>query len=212
MSWPVVRTANMDFVRGADRRYLQWLCRGADLVLLQECKDITVDRLLPVGWTGLQDTTDAATRGSALAVRTATIGVRDFHLVTGAQPFIGGKRVAMLTRSLAVGHLTWLEDDLRWTGIAGHFPPPRYRPLQPGYGRVLRRVIANHPRCVAGLDANQSVHRLARSLELDSAASGIVGLVAEVDLRHPEVLRYGPRHGMTDHPAVQATANLAQLV
>lgn len=211
-SWPVVRTANLDFVRGGDRSYVRWLCTGSDLVLAQECKDLVLRDLVPEGFRALQDLSSPATAGAALLVRKATLEVRGFHLVHGARPFIGGRRIGMLDRYLAVGHLVHRESEVRWTGVSGHFPPPRFRPLQPGYSRVLRRVVANHVRCVVGVDANQSVHQLARQLGMDDVSTGIVGLLSEVDLRHPEVLTWGPRHGVTDHPAVEATANLSQLV
>jgi hypothetical protein len=198
----------MDWAKGGDKAYIEWLCRGADVLLIQEAKDFRLARLLPDGWEALQDTRGEAEMGSAIAVRTATVEVRGFHLALGARPFINSRRVGLLPRYMAVGHLTWRPTGEHFTGISGHFPPGRFRPLQPGFEKALARVIGNHKNPVVGTDANQSVNALALRLGLHRTASGIVGLLSGPRMSDGRVRMWGMRHRLTDHPSVSAIVHL----
>lgn len=205
-------SANLDFVRGHDAEYLAHLCADADVLLVQEAKDIVLADVLPEGWRALQDVTSEATRGSAICYREATVIAGRLDLTLGARPSIAGRRVRMLTRSIASAHLWERTEQGRgawYFGVAGHFPPKRFGVLQPGMARRLRRRIKGHPYAVIGLDANQPLDRLAKWLGLSSYGVGIVGLIYGRRLRVTETHadRWGIEHNYTDHPSICATVS-----
>lgn len=220
-----VVTANLDFRRGGDGDYLEWLCeraadpRGprdhgpADVLLLQEAKDLHLDRLLPKGWTALQDRTDAGTAGSAIAVRDEAIDVRDFHLVPGVQPFLAGRRVRMEPRHIAVGHLTHRATGTPFAGVSTHLAPPRFKALQDPHERNLRRVVHHHRNVIVGVDGNQPHERLADAIGLDSYGRprSIIALLTDLQVTGLEVRDWGEDQSHTDHPAAAGTVHLRRM-
>lgn len=202
------KSANLDFALGGDKAYLAWLCEDADVLLVQEAKDRVLANILPDGWTSLQDTTDESTMGAAIAVRDAAVKVHNHGLTLGAKPIIGGKRIGMLPRYIAWAELEEIASGEGGLFISAHFPPWRFRALQPGYEKRLRYLIRQHSAVVMGTDANQPVDRLAKRLGLHWVGRGIVGLLSSQDLRNPKVRRWGIEHHATDHPSVSATVSL----
>jgi hypothetical protein len=205
------KAANMDFVRGHDRAYLAHLCEGADVLLVQEAKDVTLADVLPDGWVALQDTTSPATMGSAIAYRRETVwaGSDPLHLVEGSSPFWLGRRVGMLTRYIATAHLQERATGEWRFAVAAHMPPLRFKFLQPGMTRRLRKVLKGHPHAVVGIDANQPLTRLADRLHMRSYGKGIVGLLfgSGLQVSGGAIDHYGERHGYTDHPSVSAVTH-----
>ena len=203
-------TANLDFVRAHDADYLAHLCESADVLLVQEAKDVRLADVLPEGWTALQDTTDEAHMGSAIAYRNETVsaGKNALRLTLGATPFWQGKRVQMLTRYIATAHLRDRATGEWRYAVAAHLPPRRFRFLQPGMTRQLREVAKDHPHAVIGVDANQPLGRLGKALGLRSFGEGIVGILVGTNLRtgSPLVDTWGVDHSVTDHPAVTIRA------
>lgn len=209
-------SANTDFARRGDPRYLERMCDewGADVLLLQEAKDTHLASALPKGFRSLQDCTGAtkaerlARMGAAIAFREDTVDLVSSHLVLGARPFIQSARIGMLTREIAIAQLRERATDAVATGISAHFPPPRFAPLQPGYEKRLREVVARHAHVVLGTDANQDVHRLADRLGLDVEGRGIVGLLTDLTYTGERIRPWGVAEGVTDHPAVQITVHI----
>ncbi|MGZ4560030.1 MAG: N-acetylmuramoyl-L-alanine amidase [Mycobacteriaceae bacterium] len=203
-----VTSANLDFALGNDREYIAWLCQDADVLLVQEAKDRVLANLLSEGWTSLQDTSDGAHMGTAIAVRDATVEVTDHGLALGAKPLIGGKHVGMLTRYIA-----WAELTERATGESGrfispHFPPGRFRVLQPGYEKNLRALMYGRRDIVIGTDANQPIDQLAKRLGFEWVGRGIVGVLSGRDLTGRKIRTWGIHHHATDHPSVSALVHL----
>lgn len=199
-------TANLDFGLGHDADYLAHLAVLSDVILVQEAKNVHLADVLPKGWRALQDTTSAATMGSAICYRVEAVraGSSALTLVEGSKPFWQGKRVGMLTRYMATAHLQDRETGEWFYAVAAHLPPARFKFLQPGMTRRLRKVLKGHPHAVAGLDANQPLTHLAAKLDLDCYGKGIVGLLVGKGLRVAvgAVDHWGIQHNATDHPAV----------
>lgn len=205
-------TANLDFVRGHTADYLAHLCETADVLLVQEAKDVVLADVLPAGWVALQDTTSPATMGSAICYRIATVrGPKAPHLIEGSSPFWQGRRVGMLTRYIACAHLQDRATKEWRFAISAHLPPLRFAFLQPGMTRRLRRLLKGttpghwaHAHAVVGLDANQPLTRLADRLGMREYGKGIVGLLVGPGLRIEagEVDPWGIDHDVTDHPSV----------
>lgn len=203
-----VRSANLDFALGGDRAYLAWLCENHDVLLVQEAKDRVLANILPDGWLSLQDTTDESTRGSAIAVRTETVRVNDHGLALGAKPFIRSKKIGMLTRYIAWAELTERASDEAGLFLSAHFPPWRFRLLQPGYEKNLKKLIFGRRDVVIGTDANSPVDRLAKRLGFEWVGRGIIGILSGRDLTDRKVQSWGIQHDATDHPSVSATVHL----
>lgn len=206
-------SANLDFALRGDPRYLAWVCQRADVLLLQEAKNVRLSDVLPDGWISLQDTTDAATMGAAIAVKDETVAVDSHHLALGAKPYLPGpvaRRVGMLPRHIAVASITERATGRPTTPISAHFPPPRFSALQPGFEKRLRAIAARHRSVVIGTDANQPVAELADRMGLHCAGRGIVGLLSTETLHGEQVRPWGIRQHVTDHPAVLATIHLKE--
>lgn len=206
-------TANLDFVRGHDREYLAHLCADADVLLVQEAKTVHLADVLPEGWGALQDTSSEARMGSAICYRKATVSAAPLMLRLGSLPTLGLFRARMLTRYIACAHLfnkhAGPGEQSHYFAVSAHFPPERYRVLQPLMERRLKRVLSHHQNAVVGLDANQPVDQLAKRLGLGEFSHGIVGLIVGPNVVMPatsqHIDHWGKQHGYTDHPSISAT-------
>jgi hypothetical protein len=196
-------TANLDFYSGSNAAYLDHLCSGADVLLLQEVKDIDVGDLLPPGWAACQDTTTDAKAGAAIAYRTSTTDCLSWWIVKGCDPPEGG---GMLARWIICADLD--HDGATFTAISAHAPPPRYSELQPGFNAKLSTIVGAEPAPVVGADANMDIDKFAKALghgvEAYGKQSGIC-LVTALPLTDVEQDHYGESQGWTDHPAVAGT-------
>lgn len=204
-------TANLCFTMGGDADYLTHLCEDADVVDVQEAKNVHLAKVAPSGFTGLQDTTDAAHMGTGILVRDATVEVKQHGVTLGVKPFLRtGKRVKMLTRYIYSAHLVEKATGEGHHAVSAHFPPSRFSPLQIPYRRALAGVLHGHPRSVVGTDANQPITRVAGKLGLKSYGRGIVGLLwgKGVKVSHGDVSRWGVEHKVTDHPSVAGTVTV----
>lgn len=203
-------TANLDFHSGSNRDYLAHLTADADLLLLQEAKDITVADLLPSGWESYQDTSSDAKAGSCIAVRSGALTVDRAWLVKGcdAPPDNG-----MLPRWIACADVI-SDDGDSFTAISAHAPPPRYSGLVPGFNAQLAIVCDSNPRPLVGADANQDIDAFARALGNGMRAVGKqsgICLVTADQLEAVLVDHWAEKHGASDHPCVWATLELAAV-
>lgn len=208
-----ITTANIDFAVGGDKRYLAHLCEGADVLLLQEAKNVNLRAALPDGWVSLQDDASEATRGSCIAYREATVARRWHGFSIGARPWIAARRIGMLERWIARAGLTEIATGRKFTAISAHFPPARFRVLQPGMGRNLKRVVTKQQRkwpVVIGTDANQPIGGLAHALGLEAFGRGIVGLLTDGSWTNGNVAPWGIQRGLTDHPSVTFTLHIKE--
>lgn len=201
-------TANMDFVRDSNRLYLAHLCKGSDVLAVQEAKDIRLEDVLPPYWATSQDLSSPDRAGSAICWDTRTAKARRDHLWLGVRPYIDGHRVGMETRWIAVERLTC--DGLTIRNISAHLPPERFDALQPAYVRHLHAVTSRRlaPPAVAGVDANMPIHELGRKLNLAAVGIGIVGVLFDdrkLVASNPVIDHWGQRHDATDHPAITVT-------
>ena len=199
-------SANLDFQLGHDAEYLAHLCADTDVVLVQEAKDVDLAKVAPDGWAALQDTTSAATMGTAILYREATVEARHFRLRLGTLPQLGSRRVKMLPRYIASAHLIERANHRWHYGVSAHLPPARYAFLQPLMALRLKAIVLGHPNAVIGTDANQPLDELAKFLGLQAFGHGIVGLIFGKGLTVTErhIDRWGKQHGVTDHPSVSA--------
>lgn len=205
-----VAVANVDFVRGGDGKYIAQLCQWADLLLLQEAKNITVANLLPAGWVSLQDTSDPARKGSCIAYNAAVIERRWDRLHLGAKPFIFGRRIGMLPRYYQAATFRHIKSGRRFVAVSAHLPPFRFRLLQPGYMRRLRKSVNRFPNAIVGADANMHLGKFAFKLGLEPYGKGIVGLATRLSVVRPRIRPWGVKRGLTDHPAVTASVFIRQ--
>jgi hypothetical protein len=195
-----VVTANCDFYAGANAAYLDHLTAGADVLMLQECKDFRVADLLPAGWKACQDTSSDAKAGAAIAYRAETIALDDWWIVKGCDAPAGG---GMLPRWIMCADLEHAAGEL--TAISAHSPPPRYAGLQPGFTDVLAGILEDSPDAVIGADCNQDIDAWARDLGHGVTAYGKqsgICLVTARPLTDVQQDHYGEDQGWTDHPAV----------
>lgn len=195
--------ANMDFVHGGDRSLLAILLANADAVLLCEAKDHDLLTMVPSGWQVIQNMTDAATAGSAILVRAGAAVINDQVWTLGAKPIIGGQRVGMLPRWICHADLTETATGSPVRVVAGHWPPGRFKALQPGYTAAMRAVCAAAKPVVLGADVNQPFAKVGDALGLEAFGEGIVGLFADTNVLVTDVKT--PRLAGSDHPVVTAT-------
>lgn len=195
-------TANLDFTSGHNADYVEYLTDGADVLLLQECKDLTLADLLPAGWTSLQDTSSEAKAGSCIAVREG-IDVGRSWLVKGCGEPPGG---GMLPRWIACAQLNPGDDEA--TAISAHAPPPRYSGLQPEFNANVADVVNANPRPLVGADANMDIDKFAKALGPGMRAYGKqsgICLVSSVPLTDVEVDSWAEKYDASDHPCVWGT-------
>lgn len=201
-----VVTANTDFAKRRDPSYLLKLIEdGADVILTQESKDTDLEKVAPVGWTVLQDTRDAAHMGTGILVRDASAKIVDHELHLGCRPFIGKRRIRMLSRYINTARLELTRGGHLFV-VSAHFPPKRFSPLQPVFAFRLKRIVRKHPHAVVGTDANQPIGFVAMRLGFRAHGKGIVGLLTAPGVKVAELrIRYwGIRNDLTDHPSVEA--------
>ena len=197
-------TANLDFYSGHNADYLAHLAADADVLMLQEVKDILVADLVPDGWKACQDTTSDAKAGASVAYRADTIALDGWWLVKGCDAPDGG---GMLPRWIMCADLTHEAGDV-FTAISAHAPPPRYSELQPEFNAQVAYVVADSRAPVVGADANMDIDKFAKALGPDMTAYGKqsgICLVTALPLSDVEQDHYGENAGWTDHPAVGGT-------
>lgn len=210
-----VWTANLDFATGgrADRLHLLHLSKKADVLLLQECKNIDVAALLPEGWACNQDRTSDDRAGSVIAWRTDVFHARRPKLSLSTRPFdpVTGRRFDMLTRWDRVQPLKHRRTGETYRFVANHMAPERYAVLWPEQESrllMIRQRLSLAP-VVVGTDANQPIEYLAEELNLTAHGVGIVGVLLPARrvrvLEGPHVDRFGIRRDATGHPAVGVT-------
>lgn len=207
-------TANLCFTMGGDAEYIAHLCENADVVLVQEAKNVHLAKVAPEGWTALQDTTDEAHMGTGILVRDAAAEVGHHGAVLGVKPFLRtGKRVKMLTRYIYFAHLTEKAARDEVQAVSAHFPPFRFSPLQIPFRAALGNVLDRHPHSVTGTDANQPIGNVAKKLGLTAQGRGIVGLLfgAGVKASGLNVSSWGIAHKVTDHPSVAAVGTYVEV-
>lgn len=203
-----VVTANTNFAKGGDKALLEYLAERADVLLLQECKNIDVNRLLPVGFTSNQDRKSQARAGSVVAWNTHVLKPRRSVLRLIARRIPGG----MLDRYANVQPLTVIASGERYRFVSAHHAPARYDWTWPQTLRALRR-IRRRPKLapiVLGIDANQDIDELARKLHLRAWGpnDGIVGILTapkRIKGSDERVDREPKRRNLTDHPVVFVT-------
>lgn len=205
-------SANVDWAAGHDREYLRWLTDQADVLLLQEAKNITVGNMIPGYWRSLQDTSSPDTAGTCIAINTRTVALNGPHGYTiGSRPIFGIQRFRMLNRWIAYARIRDIEAGGHCMAVSAHFPPGRFRLLQPGFERNLRGRMRGR-KVVIGTDANQPVEQLADRLGLEHYCRprSIVGVMTDpaIHVSNDRVLDYGKHIGATDHPAVFVTVTL----
>lgn len=127
-----VQTLNLDFHAGSNRLLLRHACKDADILLVQEAKDVDLAAALPEGWRTTQDLSSPDRAGSAICWNNAVIRVHEHGLILGAKPFIGGKKIKMLTRWIAWADVTDLDTGAVARVFSCHYPPFRFRVLMPG--------------------------------------------------------------------------------
>lgn len=200
--------ANLDFGLGHDADYLAHLCENADVLLVQEAKNVWLSESLPAGWTALQDTSSSARMGSAICYRNAAVSAGPLQLRLGTLPTFDGRRFRMQTRYIASAHLLAKDGTGWYFGTSAHLAPQRYAVLQPLMVRRLRRLAKRHPYMVLGTDANMPLTRLAAALGLNHYGAGIVGIIPgpKVAITWNEADHWGERNHVTDHPAITVTA------
>lgn len=195
-------SANVDFVRGHDRKYVQALTEWGDVIALQEAKTFVLADLLPPGWVSLQDTTNDATKGSCIAYNADALTHHWDRLALGANPIIGGRRIGLLPRYFQLAGFSIPNTDRGFVAVSAHEPPFRFRALQPGYGRRLKDATARNPNVVVGVDANMPIGALGHALGLEAYGKGIVGVLTRLPVIQSHVNPWGVNRGLTDHPAV----------
>jgi hypothetical protein len=151
---------------------------------------------LPSGWKGYQNTSSAAKKGTAIAVRTDVFDSGDFSLTLGVEP--NGQK--METRWIAKLPVTVIETGERRDLISGHEPPQRYAELQPTFTNNLKQLVSNSTNPVVGVDANMPIETLANKVNLKHAyGEGIIGVLTNANSLETDVVNME----YSDHPAIK---------
>lgn len=196
---------NLDFATGqrTDRNTVELMVsEGYQYLGLVECKFNDVNALLPRRWKVHQVMKNAATMGSVTAWDPWVVQIdRVVPLRVGVRP----RGVRMLTRYLSIVDVVIGKHVVRI--IVGHWPPPRYRWLQPIYTANVKRYLRNAPekgRWVVMADFNMHHDKAARQLGGHSHGYKIDGIVCgpRMLLARPWVSHRPQRQGWTDHPAI----------
>jgi len=207
--WAQACTANTDFVRGQNSKYVHQLTEWCNVLMVQEAKDMDLAHTLPEGWAHCHDTSTEAKAGSAIGVDKAKWRVIKWWLVKGCPPPPGG---GMLTRYICVAVLEHKESGLQFSAMSAHEPPARYAGMQPQFTANLKaakeKEKAAGRRVIVGTDANMPLDDLAKQIGGKGYGKGIVGLVTGQPITDLKVRPWGVDRGMTDHPAVTAKVDL----
>ncbi|MGZ4436677.1 MAG: hypothetical protein ACXVW6_03505 [Nocardioidaceae bacterium] len=191
-----VATFNVDWAlpeRAVDHD-LDDLKPHADVLLAQEAKNVTVERLLGGGWHTHQDLERRDKRGTAVSWRT---GIREpgSGYALGVRP--GSEE--MLTR-----WISWTDAEIDGTVVriaSTHRPPPRYDELWPRFDDALSRFVHDSPHPVlVGLDSNTRTHDgLEQDTGLHWHGVGIDCFLTDMQLTDVHAL---PRGNSDHHPVV----------
>lgn len=198
MIYLIVATANMCWSKrnqkGRVKAYLAYLCKHADIILLQECRDVRLvaDGLLPRGFSTNQDISNAGTRGSCVVWRDSAVQPTSTGMILGA-------RGAQINPRW----LSWIVFlGINW--VAAH-APLWGTGLQGLFVRREKAFLSARPRVVIGTDANRRVTRLGKTLRMEAheaPGNPIVGqLFKGVKATKVWADPTGVHNGWTDHPA-----------
>lgn len=226
---PVVfAVANMDFAKAGDRRHVEHLAARAAGLGLVECKDLSLGDLAPDGWTAHQwqsrqrrprrrRARDAARAGNGLLLDDRVLRARagaELQLRIGVRPFIGRRRVKMLTRYIATLSAENAQTGEPWFLVVVHFPPERYARLRGRLVRRLARILDRHPNAVVFTDANMAPERLlamlearTRSAQLTVFGDEVMALLWNRDRFRPAEMgvdTWARKAGLTGHPDLYA--------
>lgn len=173
----------------------------ADLVMAQEAKNVTVDRLLGDGWHTHQDLSRDDKRGTAVSWRAGMHELRDGYAL-GVRP----GPAAMLTRWISWTDVPVGGRTVRFAST--HRPPPRYDYLWRAFDRNLGDFVRSSPHPVlVGLDSNTFTHaRLERRTGLHWHGVGRDGFLTDLRLEDVHAL---PRGYSDHHPVVADLPGLA---
>ena len=180
---------------------LDTLSPHADVVLDQEAKNVTVDRLFGTGWHTHQNLQRRDQRGTSVAWRVGTTrGAAGYAL--GVRP----SGTAMLTRWISWTDLHVGGRTLRFAST--HRPPPRYSGLWPRFDAAVGDFVHRSPYpVVLGLDSNSRDHgNLERRTGLSWSGPSIDGFLTDLPLGDVHAL---PR-GWSDHHAVVGDLTVRQ--
>ncbi len=157
-----VVTANLAF-RGPDAVRQDWSTIGpdADIVFVQEAKNVRLRDILGDGWAVRQDTSSEDRQGSAVVIRKSAVrDIGDLQLVKGTEAS-GCPDGGIMTRWIAQVDVQL--NNNRWVRTASlHMPPPRCQ-TGPGspYAVMADNVVAFAKRSgrilVLGADWNKVV-------------------------------------------------------
>lgn len=197
---PVVTTANVDFNKGSNKAYIEYLCSVSDVVLLQEAKDFKVKDCVPSGWKAFQDFSSDAKAGSAVAVNTSVVEVSGSNLVKLCDPPPGG---GMLTRYGMVVQAKGISF------MACHNAPQRYDSQWNQFINNTQDVIGNNADIVIGMDANMPIATMAKKLGMGIHAYGtdIDGLFTKRQVTNVKTDTFGEKKNYTDHPSISGTVD-----
>lgn len=202
-------TANTDFARRGDPKYIDFLAERAKVLCFQEAKDVIIREHLPEGWSAIQFGALAhhrAKMGSAIAYDSHAYVCVMAYQVLGCKPFWLGRRLGLLPRWITVAVLDDRQTNHRRAVISAHDAPWRFKFLQPGFKKNLKAEVVKHRYWVVGTDANEPIGVLAKYLGGTAYGLGIVGFVSSTPMEKIRIRHWGQGKGFTDHPAVTATA------
>lgn len=196
----VVTTANVDFNKGGNKAYVQYLCERSDVVMFQEAKDFKVKDCVPSGWQAYQDVSSDAKAGSAVAVNSSMVSVSGSNLVKLCDPPPGG---GMLTRYGMVVQASGISL------MACHNAPQRYDSQWNQFINNTQNVIKNNADIVIGMDANMAIATMAKKLGNGIHAYGtdIDGLFTKRQVTNVVTDTYGKKNGYSDHPSISGTVD-----
>jgi endonuclease/exonuclease/phosphatase family metal-dependent hydrolase len=198
-----VVTANVDWALRAQRvaQDLHRIEARADVLLLQETKNVNVDALLGPQWTVLQDTSSASRAGSTIAYRNSFIRAGRFSLRLGVEPH----GAAMLPRWIATARLR-VAGSYSIRVASAHRPPPRYSWLWPAFDQNMRAFSQDvKAPLIVGADWNSPIVRDPAGLRRTGArttGAEIDGFAVDRSLRVSRV--HALPKGWSDHHAVLA--------
>lgn len=208
------------FAMHGDWRYIKHLLdppassgvQPPHIVFVTEAKDYRMkDAIREAGmageYVGLQDLTDASTRGCAAAVH-ASVTIKDWGTTLGVSPYIGKRRVRMLTRYPLWAQVVYGGHWYFPVGV--HNAPKRFWQLQAPFLDHVDTLITGHDHAVTGGDWNESLDSVAAHLRNMRVAGGrgIVGALARPGLaiNDVKVSYWGVEQHIVDHPSTSLSA------
>lgn len=198
-----ITSHNIDFANGFSKQNedVDNDTATADVYLIQEGRDTVMSKLLGRGWSTNQRMSSPAKRGSAVSWLYSKFKKKRVGLRLGTD----NKGVAMHPRWISWANLKHKESGKVIRFISVHFPPKRFRWLQPGMAVVLIALVkSTRVPVVVGGDFNYLVHndpyKIARRTGTVIRGHGIDGFYVSKRL-NPSKIHVGPKCN-SDHHAV----------